>query len=121
LEEKSKNRARSNQMKKCIVLLVVAILFSCSDDEPKADFSCGEEVGLSADIMPIISANCAVNTCHANGVNPMLNTTSEVIANADRIQIRTSDGTMPPGGHAPLTTHEIELISCWVDDGTKNN
>ncbi len=106
-------------MKKYLVMVAIATVVACGDEDPKTDYSCGEEVSLSADIMPIISVNCAVNTCHMNGENPMLNTASEVIANADRIRVRTTAGTMPPVDL--LTADEIQLISCWVEDGAENN
>ena len=78
-------------------------------------------VSLETDIMPIISTNCAVSGCHADTRSPNLNTSEQIIGSAERIQARTSAGTMPPAGRPDLTDDEIALISCWVEDGAQNN
>lgn len=75
---------------------------------------------LSDDIFPIIQANCAVSGCHNGSRNPDLSTEQAIRANSNRIQIRTSNETMPPGGRS-ITQDEINAISCWVEDGAKDN
>jgi len=118
LEEKGRVRTKINQMRVALLFVVLSVFISCgSDEQPN---QC-KNVRLSADIMPIINANCAINTCHANAISPLLNSTESVIANAVQIKERTGDGSMPPGGHAPLTAQEIDLIACWVDGGALDN
>ncbi len=74
---------------------------------------------LAGDIMPIINKDCAISGCHNGSQSPRLITESEVIANAARIRSETQAGSMPRDG--TLTQTEIDLIACWVDDGSKDN
>ncbi len=52
-------------------------MVSCHDKEDEMKYACGEEVSLTLEVMPIIDANCAISLCHADGVQPFLNTTEE--------------------------------------------
>jgi hypothetical protein len=85
------------------------------------DIEVDANVSLSGDISPIISANCAISTCHGGPQSPNLSTSSAIIANASSIKSRTTAGTMPPAGRPDLSAAEIALIACWVDAGAKNN
>jgi hypothetical protein len=73
------------------------------------------------DVMPIITANCAVSGCHDgnSGIISWANK-NNVIANASNIKTRTGNGTMPPAGRS-ITDEEIQTIACWVDDGAEDN
>lgn len=109
-----------NQMKQCFLLITLALV-ACTKDDDKPSFACGEEISLDQDIMPIINLNCATSLCHLDGQSPLLNTNEAVIANAANIRSEVEAMTMPPGGQVPLSAEEIELISCWVEDGALNN
>ena len=77
----------------------------------------------STEVQPIILANCAIKGCH-NGDNGDLKdwtVFSNVKDRADAIKSRTQSGSMPPKGKPQLTSGEIALIGCWVDDGARNN
>jgi uncharacterized membrane protein len=51
-----------------------------------------------------------------------LETYEQIAANAARIMVRTSNGTMPPASSGKeLTLEEIEAISCWVNAGAPDN
>lgn len=78
-------------------------------------------VSLETTIMPIIASNCAITGCHNGSRSPDLRTSSAIVGNASRIKARTSGGTMPPSGRPSLSQAQIQLISCWVDDGAPNN
>ncbi|MBK6264575.1 hypothetical protein JKA74_05950 [Marivirga sp. S37H4] len=78
-------------------------------------------VSLSDQVQPIIIANCAVNGCHNGAQSPNLSVKENIINNASNIRSRTSSGTMPPAGRQDLTQQEIDLIACWVNDGSLNN
>lgn len=82
-------------------------------------------LSLSADIKPIIEANCAVSGCHVAGNDlglPNYNNNSTIISLASNIKARTQAGQMPPPSSGrSLTDAEIERIACWVDDGAPNN
>lgn len=80
-------------------------------------------VSFATDILPIITANCAINSnCHGAGASQPVFTTYAVIkTRAANIKVRTANGTMPPAGQPDLTANQIQLIACWVDSGAPNN
>jgi len=105
--------------------MLLSFLFSCNDKGGEEDiieeevFSCGEEVSLESDIMPIIQADCNTSRCHLDGPSPRLGTKEQVISNAERIKSEVVNGTMPPV--EILDQEDIDLIACWVDDGAPDN
>lgn len=74
----------------------------------------------STDILPIMQSSCATSGCH-NGIS---RTDYRIYTNAKKeaakIKSLTLDKSMPFDGPA-LTANQIQLISCWVDDGALNN
>lgn len=80
-------------------------------------------LSFSADIKPIIEANCAVSGCHVAGTSqPDYTNEATIISLASNIKARTQAGEMPPPSSGrSLTEAEIERIACWVDDGAPNN
>lgn len=79
---------------------------------------------LNNEILPLLELNCAVANCHNgdNGTSRNWTVAENVINSATRIKERTQAGEMPPPGSGQsLTAAEIELISCWVNDGAKSN
>jgi len=68
----------------------------------------------------LVQNNCAITGCHSGSQSPDLRTSASIIANADRIKIRTGNRSMPVGGGS-LTDDEIATIACWVDDGAAGN
>ncbi|THU37194.1 cytochrome c [Niastella caeni] len=109
-----------------LILTGVVLLFnSCYNNKEEllyGTFNCnGAHTSFSADVFPIIQANCA-NSCHGtgstNGPGPL--TTYEQIKNAaQRIKPAVVSRYMPKVGS--LTTSQIKSISCWVDAGAPNN
>jgi hypothetical protein len=76
---------------------------------------------LEDDVMPIITASCAVSGCHdGNSGIPNWSSKNNVIANANNIKNLTGNGTMPPDGRS-ISEEEISTIACWVDDGAADN
>ena len=114
-------------MKKLILLVSLFLPLSCAYDN--AEDLYGENdcppggVSFSATIAPIISSNCAVSGCHVDGQQlPTLETYEQISTNANRVKIRTSNGTMPPPASGKsLSVDEIEAIACWVDAGAQDN
>lgn len=80
-------------------------------------------VSFAQTVQPIIQTNCAISGCHVNGQQrPTLETYEQIAANAERVMIRTSNGTMPPSSSGKtLTPEEIDAIACWVSGGAPNN
>ncbi len=72
-----------------------------------------------SDISPIISANCATSGCHNGSRSPTLTSYSTIASNASRVLSTITSRLMPPGGS--LSQTQINLITCWVNDGAKNN
>ena len=80
-------------------------------------------ISYSAEVDPIIQANCAIPNCH-DGSNAALPNWMDLVtvqANAVNIKTRTKDGTMPPAGRPDLQEAEIQAIACWVDEGAQDN
>ena len=75
-------------------------------------------VSFSADIQPIIAANCAITGCHAGNISPDLRDNSTIGNRAGRIRARTGNKTMPPPSSGiALSDEEIQKIACWADEG----
>ena len=74
----------------------------------------------AGDILPIMEKNCAISGCH-NGVSRSNNFREYASAksHAKDIKLKTRDRSMPFDGS--LTQNQIDLISCWVDDGAPKN
>lgn len=78
---------------------------------------------FSTDVNPIIQSSCATSIgCHGNGSNsgpgPLL--TFDQIRNAAfSIKSAVISRRMPLTG--TLSTAQIQSISCWVDNGMKND
>ncbi|MGC3946966.1 MAG: hypothetical protein QM762_21025 [Chryseolinea sp.] len=71
------------------------------------------------DIRPIIVKSCATSGCH-NGESRMdLRVFENAKFYAASIKSKTRDRSMPREG--TLSQKEIDLISCWVDDGAVAN
>lgn len=70
-------------------------------------------------ISQIITNSCAISGCHAGSQSPDLRNFSNIQQFADRIKLRTTQKSMPPGGG--LSDADIAAIVCWVDDGALNN
>lgn len=79
-------------------------------------------VSFSQQVKSIIDMNCAISGCHVAGTG-RLNFTSlaGVQGQASRIASRVVGGSMPPSSQPDLTTDEIALIVCWVEDGALDN
>lgn len=94
----------------CIVTLNITV--------PRGDSG----ISYASQIQPIINASCTFASCHGagNGTRDFTNF-ANVAAKAASIKIRTGNLSMPPTGSADLSSQQIQLIACWVNDGAKNN
>jgi hypothetical protein len=74
----------------------------------------------ASDVKPILEKNCAITGCH-NGVSRSNNFSDYTSAktHAKSIKSKTRDRSMPFDG--ALTQSQIDLITCWVDDGAQMN
>jgi SprB repeat len=76
-------------------------------------------ISYKGSVASIIESKCATASCHGGTQVPDFRTFSVIKANASKIKSATANLSMPPGD--PLTSSEIQSISCWVDDGALNN
>ena len=110
-----------------LMLLMMIFSISCTYDNAEELYGTREcepdEISFSEDIMPIIATNCAIAGCHVSGQQrPTLENYGQISANAERVEFRTSNGTMPPSTSGlRLSQDEINAISCWVDAGAPEN
>jgi hypothetical protein len=77
---------------------------------------------FTADINPIIQNSCAIAGCHGTGSNngpgPLL-TFDQIRNSAASIKSAVVSKNMPRG--ATLSNAQIQQISCWVDNGARND
>jgi hypothetical protein len=71
------------------------------------------------DVRPVIVKSCALSGCHNGDSRPDLRIFENAKFYASSIKSKTRDRSMPREGS--LTKSEIDLISCWVDDGAVQN
>jgi hypothetical protein len=71
------------------------------------------------DIRPIIVKSCALSGCHNGDSRSDLRVYDNAKFYAVSIKSKTRDRSMPREG--TLSQNEINLISCWVDDGAVQN
>jgi len=77
-------------------------------------------VSWSTQIKPIVDTSCAKSGCHVAGTGRIdLTKFSVVKSNALQIKTRVGNKSMPFDGTLPAD--EIQLITCWVDDGALEN
>lgn len=112
-----------------LLLLIPAmiILTHCNyenEEELFGENDCSTQpASLTEDVIPIININCAISGCHEPGVQaPDLTQKENIIASAPLIKTQVQTRTMPPSDtELPLSTHEIQTIVCWVDNGAQEN
>lgn len=113
-------------------MCAMCVIGGCSNDDDMPDPDPGdcdaENVSFSADIMPILQANC-FNGCHS-GSSPMsgftLTTYSDVKAKVDEGRLYGAVAREPgfvemPQDSPPLSDCNVEKIGAWIDEGAMNN
>jgi hypothetical protein len=70
-------------------------------------------------ILPLMITYCALDGCHDGGDKPDLSIYSNAKFYANLIKTKTIDRSMP--FEDTLTQEQIDIISCWVDDGALDN
>ena len=104
------------------VLIIVCIVFASCENyvEDKYEIinqDCDPSTSFVSQIKPIIDNNCV--SCHNGNQFPDLRTYNGVSTNSAIIKEQVVNRTMPIGG--VLTNEEIDIISCWIDNGSYNN
>lgn len=110
------------------IILIGQLMWACAYENEEELFGaipCHPQVTTySMVIEPILAENCALPSCH-DGSNPSLpdwTVVENVQQQAEEIQQRTGNRTMPPSGsNKLLTSVQIANIACWVDNGALDN
>ena len=102
---------------KTLSVLFVFMLFSCERNVETEEGDCDTNISFAQDVSPIIDGRCL--ECHSGTQFPDLRTFSGITDNAAIIRQQVVTGAMPIG--STLTEEQIELISCWIDNGTLDN
>lgn len=108
----------------CILALAIAVPFACKTQKSSTaavDKCAGVAATYSADIKPIIDANCL--KCHGAGSPKGDFTTYEglkTVAASGELEFKViHQQSMPPKG--PLPEEDRKKISCWLSSGFQNN
>lgn len=109
-------------------LIVIMLNNFCTKDKGIPIMKTGSQTCKSryvADIKPIIMIKCATDGCHESNF-PFGNFTSysELKIRIDNGRIRTlvfENDLMPPANSVKLSTDELEILKCWIDDGAIEN
>jgi cytochrome c553 len=89
---------------------------------PPAGKTCSaDSVYFSNDILPLITSNCSMSTCHGGSRSPTLTTYTQISRNRGNIQEQISRGEMPIPPVALLSSSQISMFNKWVNQGAKNN
>jgi hypothetical protein len=128
-------------MKSSLSIIIAAVcactaaVMSCSK---KSKDAAASPVSFSKDIIPILRANCALNSgCHSGSANSgdnidfdsssaystmikksLVNTASPT---ASLVYVEVSSGVMPKAPYSHLSSIEITLILNWIKQGAANN
>ena len=108
-----------------LFIAAISSLFSgCTKDKGEIIITCepGTVVSYSAEIKPLLDANCNTSGCHINGFAAGDFTTYQgILSKFDNgsLKKRIVDRTMPSGFKMP--DDEIRKIVCWVEAGAPEN
>jgi len=117
------------QLLPVLILCLGVFAISCGDDDATPAIDCtNSDPSYSMDIKPIVDATCALAGCHeANFLQGDYTTYEGLKAKVDNGQLKERavvNREMPPSntnGPTELTTEQIKLINCWIEDGAPNN
>jgi len=109
-----------------VVFCALLFLVSCTKDQ-NSNFDCtGLTPHYTADIKPILNASCAKSGCHdafthQNGVDlSSYGNASDVSRSSSflgTIEHKSGYNPMPQGANK-LSNDKIQLLSCWVANGS---
>lgn len=80
-----------------------------------------DSVYFTNDILPLITSNCSMTTCHGGRYSPTLTTYSQISRNRSNISQEITKGSMPRPPVGLLTAAQISAFKKWVSQGYKNN
>lgn len=102
------------------LLSLLALYCACSKSSSGASSgTCDPNVSFSTQLLPLLNQKCNISGCH-NNVSAVAYTSYTVVQSAaSQIKASVVSGSMPRNG--TLTAAQKSIITCWVDNGAKNN
>jgi mono/diheme cytochrome c family protein len=89
---------------------------------PAAGKACSpDSVYFSNDVLPLITSNCSMPTCHGGKRGPTLTTYTQIKNNTGDILEQITRGQMPIAPVGLLSNAQITLFNKWVKQGARNN
>jgi hypothetical protein len=107
-----------------ILMASIILAGSCAEDDLNDFEPCRTEYSYLNDVKPIIATNCAISGCHDGslGTTRDWRNLSALQAKASNVSAFVRNGTMPPPSTGiELSAEEIQKISCWAQNGAKDN
>lgn len=106
-----------------LAIVIIALLFACSQDESAEDVNCGGTAVAFTEVNAIIQSSCTTNSgCHGsgsrNGPGALL-TYTEIYNARSSIKSAVASGSMPKG--SSLSSDKKNAIICWIENGAQNN
>lgn len=104
-------------------LALLVFQLSCQSDSFEdrigvEDPDCNE-VTYSVNVKPIFDTNCTISGCHNGDQFPDLTEFQNIQIHSADIRQRVLSRNMPLG--RTLTTNQVNIIVCWIDNGVQNN
>ena len=119
---------RSNHYLKYLVtaLCGVILLISCEKDEDPSVDCTGLTPTYTSEIKAILDTSCALSGCHnagtqQEGIDLSNYADAKIVSSEDRFlgAINHQNGYTPmPQNSAKLSTDKINLLTCWVQNGS---
>lgn len=104
-------------------MLFMSALMGCVHETAQVSLTCdsNNQVSWSKSVKPLFETECAITGCHvANSSQQLrLGTYEQVQASQSDVREQVSDRKMPRV--SPLSEKEIFLITCWIDQGARDN
>ena len=129
---------RNRKLIAVMVVVVLAGITTTISCKKKSSDTVVANVSFSKDIIPILTANCAINSgCHSGvtnsgnnddfdssaAYNTLIN--KQLVHTADPssslIYVQVNTGIMPKSPYPALSSNKISLILNWIQQGAKNN
>jgi hypothetical protein len=130
MDKKWRPQQLSNSMKKILVLLVTTVgMAGCYYDKenlltpPKTAGGTCQNYSFSTTVSPLVVGSCSNGSgCHGTGSTNgpgALTTYDEMKSASSQMQASILAGRMPLG--STLSSSQIQVITCWISNGTPNN
>ena len=107
------------------ILVCTFAFFSCTRDKiTQVDSGCQTPIFFSADVFPIMEANCI--SCHQQGNASGgydLSSYSAIASNANAVlgSMKANSFQLMPLGGPALADSTIQKIACWIEQGKHDN